>query len=160
MYSMYRWRCECGMCISMCVCIGRGWGDRGGTCLVKLKEQRWHAVSLSWRSPLNALAPPDTFYSDQGDCRVPPACRGIPPFKWAFTQDSFHSPPRASLGADKTMRVTKLGLALSGLKGWWNLDLHKKVNLWRHYPSFTGSETSLIWTSSIWKSFYNRKTPF
>ena len=134
MYSMYRWGYGCGMCINLCVFrrMGGGWVGGGlsrGHCLVKLKEERWHAVSLSWRSPLNALAPPDTFYSDQGDRRAPPACRGIPPFNWAFTQDSFHSAPRASLGADKTMRVTKLGLTLFRLRGWWNLDLHKKVNL-------------------------------
>lgn len=125
--TVYRWGYRCGMCV-MCfsVCLHSAWG---GHCLVKLKEERWHAVSLSWRSPLNSLAPPDTFYSDQGDRRAPPACWGIPPFNWAFTQDSFHSAPQASLGADTTMRVTKLGLTLFRLRGWENLDLHKDMNL-------------------------------
>lgn len=57
----------------------RCWGGGGGCwagdhCLVKLKEERWHAVSLSWRSPLNALAPPDISYSQRGDrsaCGMP-----------------------------------------------------------------------------------------
>ncbi len=114
------------VCVLVCV-FARGGRLSRGHCLVKLKEERWHAVSLSWRSPLNALAPPDTFYSDWGDRGAPPACRGIPPFNWAFTQDSFHSPPRASPGADKTTRVTKLGLALSRLRGSRNLDLHKEL---------------------------------
>lgn len=112
------------------VCTVWGWGVglSRGHCLVKLKEERWHAVSLSWRSPLNALAPPDISYSDK-ETAVPAACQGIPPFNWALTQDSFHSPPRASLGADKTMRVTKLGLRFFRLRGWWILDLHKNFNL-------------------------------
>ena len=146
MYSMYRYGCGmCVMWISVCVCVFVLVGASGrGPCLVKLKEERWHAVSPSWRSPLNALVPPDTFFSDQRGRGAPQACRGIPPFNWAFTQDSFHCAPRASLGADKTMRVTKLGLALFGLRGRRNLDLHKKVNLRRHYPSFPGAGTSLI----------------
>lgn len=91
--------------------MGWGWLSRGH-CLVKLKAERWHAVSLSWRSLLNALAPPDMPYSGREDRRVPAACRKIPPFNWALTRDSFHSSPQATLGADKTVQVTTLGFSL------------------------------------------------
>lgn len=72
------------------LCTGR---VRRGHCLLRLKEEKWHAVSLSWRSLLSALALPDTRYSNKAVRRTPPACRGIPPFNWAFTQDSFHPAP-------------------------------------------------------------------
>lgn len=96
------------LCLCL-VCTVWGRGLSRGHCLVKLKVERWHAVSLSWRSLLNALAPPDMPYSGWEDRRVPAACRRILPFNWALTQDSFPSSPRATLGADKTVQVTTLG---------------------------------------------------
>lgn len=62
-------------------------GLRRGQCSVRLNEERWRAVSLSRWSLLNALAPRDTSNSDQENRGAPPACRGMPPFNWAFTRD-------------------------------------------------------------------------
>lgn len=144
---------------------GGGGGRAGGHCLVKLKEERWHAVSLSWRSPLNALAPPDISYSERegvggGGTAAPAACQGIPPLNWALTRDSFHSAPRASPRAGENQEShTKLGLVLLELRGGWDPNKTKKKLTFRGIiPVSPALETSLIQTSIMRKSLESKES--